>query len=90
METTLILSQIIFYFVVSGAIIAVGIFFSIAMYHFVHIIKGLQAIIHDFHDLTEGAREKISEILERLSRLPVLSFLLKQTNDKKTKKHEKK
>ncbi len=60
------------------------------MYYFVHIIKGLQAIIHDFHDLTDGARERISDIIERLARLPILSFLLKQTNYKKTKKHEKK
>lgn len=90
METTLILSQIIFYFVASVAIMAIGIFFSVAMYHLVRITKELRVITHDFHNLTDGAGERISDIIERLSRLPILSFLLKRTNYKKTKKHEKK
>ncbi|MHB0978348.1 MAG: hypothetical protein ACYC1K_03060 [Minisyncoccota bacterium] len=90
METTFILSQIIFYFVASVAIIAIGIFFSIAIYHLAHIIKELRSITHDFHNLTAGAKERISNIIERLSSLPILSFLSRRTNYKKTKKHEKK
>lgn len=90
MPTAFIISQTIFYSVASLAIIAVGIFFSLAMYHLVHMTRELEEITHDFHNLTDDARERIDDIIERLSELPLLSFLLKRTNYKKTKNYEKK
>jgi L-lactate permease len=78
MESAFILSQTIFYSVASLAIIAIGIFFAIMMYHLVKITKELEVITHDFHNLTDEARGRINDIVERLSELPLLSFLLKR------------
>ena len=78
METALILSQTFFYFVFSIMLIITGVFFSIATYHLVSIAKELEAISRDFRNLTDETQEGIRHIIERLSKLPILSFLLKR------------
>ena len=92
MESALILSQTIFYSVVSLSIIAIVIFLVIGMYHLVQITKELEKITTDFHNLTDDARERIDDIINRLSQLPIFSFLLtkRKNNHKKTKNEEKK
>ena len=91
MSSAFILSQTIFYFVASGAIIFVVIFFSIEMYHLIQITKELEKITNNIHNLTDDTRNKINDIVERLSELPMLSFLLRQKiNHKTSKSNEKK
>jgi hypothetical protein len=77
METILILSQIIFYLVVSAAIIILGILFGVATHHLIRITKELEAISINFRDMSDDADERIREIIERLARLPILSFFLR-------------
>ena len=76
METTLIFSQILFNFVISTAIVVVGIFFSIMIYHLICITRELKVITHDIHNFTDETRENIDDVIERLRELPILSFFL--------------
>ncbi len=78
METALILSQTIFYFTVSIALILSGVLLSMAMFHLVRITKELEKMTKEFHDMTAEAQERIRDIIDRLSDLPILSFFLKQ------------
>jgi len=78
MENALILSQTIFYFAVSAVVIIVGVLFSIITYHLTVIAQELEAITRDVHDLSDEAHERIRDIVDRLSELPVLSFFLKR------------
>lgn len=78
MQTALILSQIIFYFTVSIALILSGVLLSMAMYHLMRIAKELEKMTRDFHEMTAEAQEKIRDLIDRLSDLPILSFFLKQ------------
>ncbi|MCX6761064.1 MAG: hypothetical protein NTZ84_03125 [Candidatus Nealsonbacteria bacterium] len=87
MENILIISQIIFYSVFSLAIIVLGFLTAVVAYHLVSIVKELEVISKDLHDASGEAKEKIKDIIERLSSLPVLSFLL---NKKKKKEEPKK
>ena len=88
METTLIFSQILFNFVISTAIVVVGIFFSIMIYHLICITRELKVITHDIHNFTDETRENIDDVIERLRELPILSFFLRQkhVNISKVKK----
>ncbi|MDO8504327.1 MAG: hypothetical protein Q7S36_00540 [Candidatus Liptonbacteria bacterium] len=78
METALILSQTLFYFVVSTAIMVLGVLFAIVIYHLINIAKELEKISNDFHDISGEAKERLREIIERLSELPILSYFLKR------------
>jgi len=77
METALIFSQIVFNLVVSIVIIALGILMAIVAYHLIKIAKELEQISHNFHETADEAGERIKEILEKLSNLPILSYFLK-------------
>ena len=78
METALILSQTIFYSVVSLSILILGILLIVVVYHLVKITKELQEVARNIHTATDEAGERIHDILDRLSGLPILSFILKQ------------
>lgn len=78
MENALILSQTVFYFAVSIVIIIIGVLFSIGTYHLTLIAEDLEAIMRDVHDLSDEAHERIHDIVDRLSEVPVLSFFLKR------------
>ena len=77
MEIVLMLSQIIFYLVVSAAIMILGIIVGVATYHLIRIAKELEAISRNFRDMSDDADVKIREIIERLAELPILSFFLR-------------
>ena len=78
MENTLIILQIIFYSVSSLAIIAFFVFIAIVAYRVIKILKALQIIVRDVQDVSEEAKERIKDISEKLSLLPVFSFFMKQ------------
>ncbi len=78
MEGALIISQTIFYFVVSIAIIVIGILSGIVVYHLVCITKELKKVAENFHEASDEAAERVRELIDRLSGLPFLSFLFRE------------
>jgi hypothetical protein len=90
MENILIVSQIIFYSVFSLAIIVLGFLMAVISYHLVNIVRELEMISRELHDASGGAKEKIKDIIEKLSSLPLLSFLLNKTKVKEEPKKGRK
>ncbi|MDO8516231.1 MAG: hypothetical protein Q7S28_03210 [bacterium] len=77
METALIFAQTLFYFTVSLAIIAIGILSAIVTYHLIHIARELEELSRKLNDASSEAGERINDIINRLSDLPILSYFLK-------------
>ena len=84
METTLIILQIIFYFVSSLAIIVFFIVMVAAAYRIIKILDTLQIIALQAQEVSEETKQKIEEIIENLSLMPILSFFIKK--QKKSRK----
>ena len=84
----LIFAQTFFYFVVSFAIIALSILFALVVYHLVYIAKNLHSISDDISHVSRETEERLEEIIDGLSRIPILSFFLKKrhTRNHRTKK----
>src|SRR5882672_3222002 len=74
----LIIAQTIFYFTVSAAIIVLGALCAIVAYYLIRITKELEAMSRDWHDASDEARERINDIIDRLSDLPILSYFLRK------------
>lgn len=83
METTLIISQTIFYIVASAAILVIGIGTGVIVFYIVRIAKELQKISREFRETGEAIGERIEEIMDRLSTLPFISFLFKKPKNGK-------
>lgn len=81
--TALIFAQTLFYLTVSLAIIIFGILLGIIAYHFIAIAKHLRKLSADLDQASDDVRKNIEEIMDRLSELPLFSFLLKTGNNKK-------
>lgn len=81
--TALIFTQTLFYSTVSLAIIALAILLGIIAYHFIAITKHLRKLSADLDQASDDVRKNIEEIMDRLSELPLFSFLLKNGNNKK-------
>jgi len=88
METILMIAQTVFYLVSSLAIIVVGILLAIATYHLVNIVRELEAISRNLHNMSDEAQERLKDIIEKLSVLPILSFLIKKTKSPKSRKNK--
>jgi hypothetical protein len=88
MTTTLIFAEIIFYFTVSLAIIAVGILCATVVYYLVRLARELEEISHNMKLASNEAGERINYILDKLSILPVLSFFLKKHPATRRKKEK--
>lgn len=82
----LLFSQTFFYFVVSFAILILGILAGIIAYHLIRITKRLEEISGDMSDISHDARERIKEILEAFSRIPFLSFFMNRKSRSERKK----
>ncbi|MDO8523248.1 MAG: hypothetical protein Q7S12_03140 [bacterium] len=78
MITALILAQTVFYITVSTAIIAVGIFCAVVAYHLIHITRELEGLSRNLNQASSEAGERINDIIDRLSDLPVLSYFLEK------------
>ena len=87
-------SQTLFYFVVSMAIIVLGVLFAIVTYHIINITKELEKISNNFYDMSDEAKERIRDVLDGLSEVPILSFFIKRSSyrgePQKTKKRSQK
>ncbi|HUX35930.1 MAG TPA: hypothetical protein VMV71_02755 [Candidatus Paceibacterota bacterium] len=78
METALIFSETVFYLTVSVAIIIIGALCAIVAYHLIRITRELEELSGNLNDASSEAGERINEIIDRLSGLPVLSYFLKK------------
>lgn len=78
METALIFAQTVFYLTVSLAIIAVGILGAILIYHLTRIARELEELSRNLNNASSEAGERINDIIDRLSDLPILSYFLKE------------
>lgn len=78
MIIALLLAQTIFYFVVSLAIIVVGILCAVVAYHLIHIAKELEVLSQNLTDASSDAIEQVNDVIDRLSALPILSYFLRR------------
>jgi hypothetical protein len=83
METALTISQIIFFSVFSLVIITFFIIMVSAGYRINRILRKLEEIARDVHDLSDEARARIKDISEKLSLLPIISFFAKKAGAKR-------
>lgn len=78
MLIALILAQTVFYITVSLAIIIIGVLCAIVTYHFIKIAKELEGLSKNLHNASSEALARIEDIIDRLSKLPVLSYFLRK------------
>jgi len=78
METTLIVAQIVFYFTVSAAIIVVGILCAMVTYRLVRIARELEELSRNLNHASSEAGERINDVIDKLSDVPILSYFLKK------------
>lgn len=78
METTLILSEIVFNITMSVAVIVLGVLCVIVAYHLIRIARELEELSHNLNRASSEAGERINDIIDRLSDLPILSYFLKK------------
>lgn len=86
METALIFAQTVFYLTVSVAIIAIGILGVIVMYHLIRITRELEELSKNLKNASSEAGERINDIIDRLSDLPILSYFLKEHSSTRGRK----
>jgi hypothetical protein len=79
----LIFAQTVFYLVFSLLIIVTLILGVLVSYYLVRIAKNLNKLSEDLNLASEEVKENVKEIMERLSSLPFLSFLLKKSENSK-------
>lgn len=89
MLEALIFAQTVFYLAVSLAIIVIGVLCAIAAYHLVRITKELEEISRNLRSASSAAGERINDIIDRLSDLPVLSYFLRKQNQNHGKQRKK-
>lgn len=77
--TLLEVSQTLFYFTVSFAILALSVLAGMIAYQLVKITRELRRITDNLGNASDELRDSLSDIIERLSSLPILSMFM---NDK--------
>ncbi len=83
MESALIVSQTVFYFVASFAIVMIGAILCVIAYYAVQIGKRLAKISENVEKSSDEVRENIREFFERISEIPFLSLFMKKGRSKK-------
>lgn len=84
METTLIFSQIVFYFTVSLAIIIVAALFGIFIYLLIETAKEIRKVFKNINIVSNEIGEQTKNIINIVSNLPIFSYFFKK--DKKRNK----
>ncbi len=82
MDEILIVSQTLFYFVSSFAILAVGAILCVIAYYVVQIGKRLHKISENVEKSSAEVQENISELFEKLSVIPFISAFFKKGRSK--------
>lgn len=78
MDTGLIFAETIFYFTVSATIIVVGALSAITAFHLIHIARELEELSRKINSTSSEIGERIEDMLDRLSNLPILSYFLRK------------
>lgn len=78
----LTLSQTVFFAVFSFVIIIVGILLAIVIYYLVKITKHANKISDNLEHASDDVKKNIHEIVEALSKLPIVSVLFKKSRKK--------
>lgn len=78
METVLVFAKIIFYFTVSAVVIVTGVLCAIVTYRLIRIARELERLSYNLSHASSEAGERINDIIDRLSNLPILSYFLKK------------
>ena len=78
MEEALIVSQTVFYFVASFAIVMIGVILGVIAYYGVQIGKRLQKISENMEKSSADVRENIAELFDKLSEIPFISSFFKK------------
>jgi len=78
MEVALVFAETVFYSTVSLAIITIGTFCVIVMYHLIRIVRELEEFSRNLKSASSDAGERINDIIDGISDLPILSYFLKK------------
>ena len=78
METVLIFAETVFYLTVSAAVIVIGVLCAIVTYRLIRIARELENLSRNLSHASSEAGERINDIIDRLSDLPILSYFLKK------------
>ncbi len=78
MDATLIFAETIFYFTVSFAVITIGISCAIVTRHLIRIAREIEDLSRNLNHASSEAGERINDIIERLSDIPILSYFLRK------------
>ena len=78
METAFIVSQTVFFFVASFAIIVIGVMLCAIAYYMIQIGKRLKKISENVEKSSAEVRENIKELFDKLSVIPFLSSFFKK------------
>lgn len=71
-------AQTLFYFVISASIIVCAVLLAVVAIHLIHIVKKLEQISRNLHDASDEAKQRMREVMDRLSEVPFLSFFMKR------------
>ncbi|OGZ54719.1 MAG: hypothetical protein A3B25_01525 [Candidatus Ryanbacteria bacterium RIFCSPLOWO2_01_FULL_48_26] len=85
MEQILMLSQTLFYFVTSFAIIVLGAILCVIAYYVVQIGRRIHKISENVEKSSAEVRENIAELFDKLSEIPFISSFFKKGRTKKEK-----
>ncbi len=89
MEATLIFSEIVFNFVVSIAVVTAGVLLVLVALPLIRIGKELEQLSSNLNQASFDAAERINDIIDRFSELPIFSFFLKKRSQKINQKKRK-
>jgi ABC-type multidrug transport system fused ATPase/permease subunit len=83
MEIALMLSQTVFYFVTSFAIIMIGVILCVIAYYASQIGQRLRNISENVEKSSDEVRENIKDFFDKLSEIPFMSSFFKKGRSKK-------
>lgn len=90
METALIFSEIIFNLTISLAVMVVGGLLAIIAYHLISVVQELKELSGNLNSASVEVGERVNDIIDRLSDLPVLSYFLKKRHGEPPRKGRRK
>ncbi len=79
-------AQTLFYLVSSVAILVVGGFLAVILYHLVRTVKNLEVFSNKLNTASDEIKEKVQMILEKLANLPIISLIAEKLLKKNTHK----
>lgn len=79
----LILAQTVFYVVFSFAIFIGSLLLAIVVFYLIKIARHLNKIAENLDSASDEVRQRLKEVIQAVSELPVVSFLFKQHKKRK-------